>query len=65
MRRALRIMFGRTHIAHAVEDEIAFHLDMRTQRLIAAGLPPDAARREAVRQFGDLETVQRDCVTFD
>ena len=65
MRRALRIIFGRTQIAHAVEDEIAFHIDMRAQRLVAAGLSPDAARREAMRQFGDLEAVRRDCVTFD
>ena len=65
MRRALRIIFRRGQIADAVDDEIAFHLDMRTQRLIAAGMSPDAARREALRQFGDLDGVRRDCVTFD
>jgi hypothetical protein len=65
MRRALRIIFRRAHIAHAVDDEIAFHLEMRAQRLIATGLAPDAARREAMRQFGDLDTVRRDCVTYD
>ena len=65
MRRALRLVFRRAQIADAVDDELAFHLDMRTQRLIACGMPPDAARREALRQFGDVESVRRDCVTFD
>ena len=65
IRRALRIIFGRAQIAHAVDDEIAFHLEMRTQRLIAAGYAPEAARREALRQFGDLDGVRRACVTLD
>src|SRR5256885_413697 len=65
MRRALRLIFRRSQIAEAVDDELAFHLDMRTQRLIACGMPPDAARREALRQFGDIESVRNDCVTFD
>ena len=65
MRRALRLIFRKAQIAEAVDDELAFHLDMRTQRLIACGMPPDAARREALRQFGDIESVRNDCVTFD
>ena len=65
MRRALRLIFRRAQIAEAVDDELAFHLDMRTQRLIACGMPPEAARREALRQFGDVDSVRRDCVSFD
>src|SRR5438067_3224755 len=65
MRRALRLSCRKAQIAEAVDDELAFHLDMRTQRLIACGMPPDAARREALRQFGDIESVRNDCVTFD
>ena len=65
MRRALRLIFGRAQIAHAVDDEIAFHLEMRIQRLMAAGMSPERARREALRQFGDLETVKHDCVSLD
>ena len=65
MRRAVRFIFRRAQIVEAVDDELAFHLDMRTQRLIACGMPPDAARREALRQFGDVDSVRRDCVTYD
>src|SRR4051812_13938565 len=65
MRRALRIIFRRAQIVDAVDDELAFHLDMRTQRLIACGMPADAARREALRQFGDVASVRQDCVTYD
>ena len=65
MRRAVRFIFRRAQIVEAVDDELAFHLDMRTQRLIACGMPPEAARREALRQFGDVDSVRRDCVTYD
>jgi predicted permease len=65
MRRAVRFIFRRAQIVEAVDDELAFHLDMRTQRLIACGMPPDAARREALRQFGDVDSVRHNCVTYD
>ncbi|HEY2857854.1 MAG TPA: ABC transporter permease, partial [Terracidiphilus sp.] len=41
-----------------VKDELRFHLDAKTDDLIAQGWKPDAARREAERQFGDLSAVQ-------
>jgi predicted permease len=41
-----------------VKDELRFHLDAKTDDLIAQGWEPAAARREAVRQFGDLRAVQ-------
>lgn len=41
-----------------VKDELRFHLEQKTDDLIQRGWPPDAARREAERQFGDLHTVQ-------
>jgi predicted permease len=63
MRRVFRVP-GK-HVEREVDDELAFHLEMRTQRLIAAGLSPEAARREALRQFGDIQTVRQDCVTMD
>ena len=65
MRRVFRIPFTRGHIAREVDDELAFHIEMRVQRLIAAGWSVDAARAEALRQFGDVANVRDDCVTMD
>ena len=65
MRRALRLGFGRGHVGRAVDDEIAFHIQMRVDTLVASGLSPEAARKEALRQFGDFDGVRRMCVTLD
>jgi len=42
-----------------VKDELSFHLEAKTDDLIRQGLSPEAARKEAERQFGDLRAVQR------
>jgi len=42
-----------------VKDELGFHLEAKTEDLIRQGLTPEAARKEAERQFGDLHAVQR------
>jgi putative ABC transport system permease protein len=43
-----------------MDEEIAFHLEARIERLIAGGWPPETARDEALRRFGPLEdTMQR------
>ena len=65
MRRAFRFGFGRHRVERDVDDELAFHIETRVERLVAAGLSPDAARAEALRQFGDLASVRQDCVTLD
>ncbi len=44
-----------------VDEELSLHLEMRVNELIAAGTPPDEARREALRQFGDLEATREYC----
>ena len=48
-----------------VDEELRVHLEMRIDELIASGMPPDQARREAVRQFGDLEATRQYCRTQD
>jgi predicted permease len=42
-------------VARDVRDEIEFHIDNVTEELMARGLKPDEARREAARRFGDVE----------
>src|SRR5215472_14892280 len=51
-------LFGANR-ASDVRDELRFHIDAKTDDLIAKGWKPDPARREAERQFGDLLAVQR------
>lgn len=42
-----------------VKAELRFHIDSKTEDLIARGWPPEAARAEAERQFGNIRAVQR------
>lgn len=42
-----------------IRDELGFHLDCKTEDLIARGWIPEVARREAERQFGNLLAVQK------
>ena len=65
MRRVFRLPLGKASIARELDDELAFHLETRTQRLISAVMPPDAASREALLQFGDIDAVRHDCLILD
>jgi putative ABC transport system permease protein len=64
IRRVFRLGLFRRAGA-AVEEEFAFHLDMRVSELIAQGWEPEAARAEARRQFGDLEDARKYCRQAD
>jgi len=44
-----------------MQDELRFHLERQTAENIAAGLPPEEARRQAVLQLGTLEGVKENC----
>jgi predicted permease len=46
-------------ITDGVDDELRFHLDMRTDELVSAGLDREAARARAIREFGDLDDARR------
>ena len=48
-----------------VDDELRFHLDMRVAELMTAGATEAEARREAKREFGDLEFTRRYCRDLD
>jgi len=55
-RRYLRFFGARPEAD--VEDEIAFHLEMRERELVALGMAPELARAEAQRRFGDRARLQ-------
>ncbi|MEM7308401.1 MAG: permease prefix domain 1-containing protein [Planctomycetota bacterium] len=44
-----------------IADELAFHLEARTRDNIAAGMDPEAARRDAEARFGDFDAVHSAC----
>ena len=65
-RRAFRLPWRSSRrIGADVDDELRFHLDMRAQELMAAGMSEADARREATREFGDVEFTRRYCRTLD
>src|SRR6266851_6661747 len=41
-----------------IKAELRFHIDCKTEDLIANGWSPDDARKEAEREFGDMLAVQ-------
>ena len=59
LRRAFRRPGRRIDLE--LDDEFAFHLEMRTRDLIAAGWQPETARQEALRLFGDAEDARLYC----
>jgi predicted permease len=48
-----------------VDEELRFHLEMRTRELVEQGVPPDEARDLAVKQFGDVTYTKQYCVAQD
>jgi len=48
-----------------VDDEIHFDIDMRTRELVGQGVSADAARAQAVREFGNVEETRAYCASLD
>jgi predicted permease len=48
-----------------LDDELAFHLRMREEKLANLGLAPDDAHAGAVARFGDHERIRAECLTID
>ncbi len=46
-------------IPEGVEAELKFHLDSRAEELIGRGLGPEAARAQALKEFGDVDDARR------
>jgi predicted permease len=46
-------------IVRDLDAEIGLHLELRAEQLVRAGYPPDEARREALRRFGDVDGSRR------
>lgn len=65
-RRLFRIpRFGRRAIERDVDDELAFHLAMRAEKLRGAGTPAALAESQALARFGDATRVRDELLTID
>ena len=58
LRDRLRALLGRNVIADEIHEEIQFHLSERIREYERRGLAPDAARRAALKKFGNPSVVQ-------
>lgn len=52
-------------VASELEEELELHIEMRAAALVAQGLSPEDARREALRRFGDLNGTRQYCRAQD
>ena len=48
-------------IEREIVDELGFHLEMRVEDNVRAGMSPEAARADAQRRFGDFRRIHRTC----
>ena len=63
MRRSVRSWLWRIPVEQEVDEELAFHVEMRTRELIAQGMDPRAARDAAGRRLGDRRRIAQVCVS--
>ena len=65
-RSAFRLPWlSRRRVAEEVEAELAFHLERKAEALVAAGMSPEEARREAAARFGDIGYTKSYCLDED
>ncbi|HKG90543.1 MAG TPA: permease prefix domain 1-containing protein, partial [Gemmatimonadaceae bacterium] len=48
-----------------LDTELRFHIEEHVRELVASGVGEEQARREAAREFGDLDGTRRYCLTLD
>ncbi|HKQ75401.1 MAG TPA: permease prefix domain 1-containing protein [Blastocatellia bacterium] len=59
--RHLRSPVRNEAVNREVENELRFHLELRTRDNIAAGMSPEDAEADAMRRFGDIDRIQAVC----
>jgi predicted permease len=60
MRSALSSVFGHRNMEQEMNEELRFHIENETTRLIASGVAPEDARRQAMLAFGGMENVREE-----
>jgi len=59
-KRSFRLSDSKPDAKRDVDDEVAFHLEMRTREFIEQGVAPEEARRQALASFGDVQAIRSD-----
>jgi len=62
MRRSLRSWLWRVEIHQEVDEEIAFHIEMRTLELVERGIDAKTAREIVLARVGDVTRLKRTCI---
>jgi putative ABC transport system permease protein len=62
MRRSLRSWLWRVPLDQEVDEEITFHVEMRTRELVERGMDPTIAREMVLARLGDVGRLKRTCV---
>src|SRR5579859_813243 len=57
----LRSLFHRKRADQELSEELAHHLDSKTESYLAKGMSPQEARRAAVLEMGGMEKVKEEC----
>ena len=58
----LRALIQKRAVSQDVEHELAFHIDMETEQLVASGIPRAEARARARKSFGDATRIREECM---
>src|SRR5918911_795894 len=54
----LRALLHSDAVHDEIDEEVRFHIEMRTEENVRRGMPPEEARREAERRFGPLTRIK-------
>ncbi len=61
MKRSLRSWLWRVPLDREVDEELAFHIEMRTRELLERGMDAKTAREIVLSRIGDLGQLKRTC----
>src|SRR5206468_566246 len=61
LRARLRSLLHPAKADRELDEEFRYHLDREIERRRAAGLPPEAARRAALRDLGGVAQLEEEC----
>ncbi|HEY7186353.1 MAG TPA: ABC transporter permease [Vicinamibacterales bacterium] len=62
MKRSLRSWLWRVPLDQEVDEEIGFHIEMRTRELVERGVDPKTAREIVLARVGDTRRLTRTCI---